>query len=262
MQGLQASNLHVIREGRILLDDVSLSLAAGSLHILLGPNGAGKSTLLRTLAGEWEPSRGRVWLDQRPLNLWSAKEQARRRAVLPQQDHLSFALSVHELLGLSRHAAGDRSAATSQCVLDAVTAATDIATLITRRYPSLSGGERRRVQLARVLAQVWDVPGATLLLDEPTHSLDPAHQHAVLALLRSLASQGFAILLSLHDLALAAQYAHQISLMRGGKLLASGLADEVLTCQNLQATFGSQLNYTLLQHEGHRHWATSRSSAD
>lgn len=254
MSLLAATDLSVIKEGRTLLTDASLSLVSGQLHALLGPNGAGKSTLLRVLSGEWSATSGSVQLAGQALQQWTPLAQAQRRAVLPQHDQLSFGFTVSEVIVLGRLAARQRSHRHEQAVLAEVMAATDITALALRRYPSLSGGERRRVQLARVLAQVWDASQPVLLLDEPMHSLDPAHQHRVMALLRTLAARGFGIVVSLHELNLAAAYADHISLLKAGRILAAGAATAVLNEANLRATYGDALRFTAVAHEGRQHW--------
>ncbi len=257
MNPLAAQQISVWRDGRPLLAETSLQLKAGELHVLLGPNGAGKSTLLRALSGEWRTRSGELSLGGRSLRSLSALEQARARAVLPQQDLLSFGFSVRDLVALGRYASLDQRPAQAQQVIAAVMAATDISHLALRRYPSLSGGERRRAQLARVLAQVWDVPQAVLLLDEPIHSLDLAHQHAVLTLLRAMADRGFAILASLHELNLAASYAHRISLMQPGRIVVTGRPEEVLDEPRLKTIYGDGLRFTAITEGGARQWLTT-----
>ena len=257
MSLLTAEKISVERAGRVLLADVSIPLAAGELHVLLGPNGAGKTTLLRALCGEWPICTGYIRLGNDALPHLDALQQARRRAVLPQQDALAFGFTVRQLAALGRHAAIDHRPDTTRQVVDAVLQATDTAHLAERRYPELSGGERRRAQLARVLAQVWDVPQAVLLLDEPVHSLDLGHQHAVLALLRSLAARGFAILASLHELNLAAAYAQRISLMQSGRIVASGTPETVLDASRLKCLYGDGLRFTAIENAGSRQWLTA-----
>lgn len=254
MSVLTATQLVVERDGRRLLDQVSLALSPGRLHALLGSNGAGKSSLLRVLSGEWQAHGGAAHLGGQPLAQLSAQVQAQRRAVLPQQDVLAFGFTVAELVTLGRLAARDQRPATTRSIVNAVLDATDISHLAKRLYTELSGGERRRAQLARVLAQVWDHPGAVLLLDEPTHSLDLAHQHSVMALLRRLAGQGFAVLASLHELNLAAAYADDVSLLRDGRLLATGPVGEVLQAKTLKATYGEQLRFTAVPDAVPRLW--------
>lgn len=254
MSLLTAASLCVIKDGRTLLANASLRLESGNLHALLGPNGAGKSTLLRVLTGEWSATSGSVQLAGQTLEQMTPLAQAQRRAVLPQHDQLSFAFTVSEVIALGRLAACRQSHCHEQDLLVEVMAATDVTALATRRYPSLSGGERRRVQLARVLAQVWDANQPVLLLDEPTHSLDPAHQHQVMTLLRTLAARGFGIVISLHELNLAAAYADHISLMKAGRILAAGETAIVLNEANLRATYGDALRFTAVTHEGQQHW--------
>lgn len=258
MSLLAARQISVIRDGRTLLADTSLLLHSGELHVLLGPNGAGKSTLLQALSGDWPVSGGEITLRERPLGNLTALDQARARAVLPQHDALSFGFTVHELIALGRYASIKQGPAHQRQVISDVMDATDVTHLARRRYTSLSGGERRRAQLARVLAQVWDVPQAVLLLDEPIHSLDLAHQHAVLALLRALADKGFAILASLHELNLAASYAHRVSLMHPGRILISGTPTEVLDPPQLKALYGDELRFTAIAQDGRQQWLTTR----
>ena len=250
MRLVEAAGLYLSRGGRALLSDAGFSLESGELHALLGANGAGKSTLLRILAGEWSPASGSVHLKGQPLQKLAPLIQARCRAVLPQHDQLCFGFSVREVVALGRLAARQRSRSHEANLIAEVMAATGIATLATRSYPTLSGGEQRRVQLARVLAQVWDAEQPVLLLDEPTHSLDPAHQHHVMELLRTLTMRGFGIAVSLHELNLAAAYADRVSLLRAGRILTTGPVASVLNPANLAATYGEALHFTsVLQNE-------------
>lgn len=244
MKLVESCDLTLQRDGRILLQDFHCTLMAGQIHALLGPNGAGKSTVLRLLAGEWLASHGRIELQGRALSRLDAVTQARQRAVLPQLDTLSFGFTSREVVTLGRHAHGDSTSTSGSQIVDTVMIATDTHHLATRRYPQLSGGERRRVQLARTLAQVWDVDHAVLLLDEPTSGLDPAHQHQIMTLLRSLSTRGMGIVLSVHELNLAAIYADAASLLRDGRLLAQGATAEVLTAPQLERLYGPGLSFT------------------
>jgi iron complex transport system ATP-binding protein len=239
---LEALDVHVAIGGARLLDDVSLALRPGRVTCLLGPNGAGKSTLLRVLAGALAPDRGAVRFGGRPLGRWPAAALARRRAVLSQSTSLGFAFTAAEVtaLGRSPHARASSAALDRRIVLAAMAAA-DVGHLAARRYPTLSGGEQQRVQLARVLAQLMDgterFDGKVLLLDEPTSSLDLAHQQQVLAAARSVASAGGAVLAILHDLNLAAAVGDEIVLMRAGQVIASGGPAAVLTAGNVKTVF-------------------------
>jgi iron complex transport system ATP-binding protein len=228
--------------GRLLLDGVSLSLEPGQVHALLGPNGAGKTTLLRLLAGEQRPQAGSIELNARALADVGARELARQRAVLPQAHGLSFAFTGAQVVALGRLPCPRHSAEhEARIVRDALELA-GVGALAGRSYTTLSGGERARVQLARVLAQVWEpLPDGTprfLLLDEPTASLDLAHQHDCLRAVRELARRGLGVLVILHDPNLALRYASQVTLLRQGRLLASGAPEQVITAEALEQLYG------------------------
>jgi iron complex transport system ATP-binding protein len=239
---LEARRVGVTIRANRLLDAVSLTVAPGELVAIVGPNGAGKSTLLRALSGELASSDGDVWLCNRPLRAWPLREQARMRAVLPQQSTLTFAFTVREvvLLGRAPHSQGI-DGPHDQAIAAAALAAVDADHLAERWYTTLSGGERQRVQLARVLAQIWE-PLADrprfLLLDEPTSSLDIAHQHATLAIAQRWARQGVGVLAVLHDLNLAAQYADRLAVLRAGRKVADGSPNDVLTPALIADVFG------------------------
>jgi iron complex transport system ATP-binding protein len=231
------------RGGRALVNAVSLALRPGELAGLLGPNGAGKSTLLGLLSGRLAPTRGRVTLDGTDLGAWASTTLARRRAMLVQEPSLAFAFTGLEvtLLGRHPHCGGHPGAQDRQIAMQALHAA-DAAPFAHRPVDSLSGGERARVHLARVLAQVAWEPADTarvLLLDEPTASLDLAHQHALLARLKRLAREtGLAVLASVHDLNLAARHTDRLLMLSEGELIADGAPDAVLTPETVQRCFG------------------------
>ncbi|MEM6784927.1 MAG: heme ABC transporter ATP-binding protein [Bacteroidota bacterium] len=223
-----------------LVVDVSLAVAPGEVVAVVGANGAGKTTLLRMASGDLSPSAGTVRLDGRALGAYEPDALARQRAVLPQHAALTFGFTAREvvLLGRTPHAAGqaqDDEVAAQALHLAGVTH------LAERAYPTLSGGERQRVHFARTLAQLWETPteGARyLLLDEPTASLDPAHQHAVLGVSKQCAEAGVGVLAVLHDLNLAAYYADRIAVLRQGCLVALGPPSTVLTPDTIRHAFG------------------------
>lgn len=240
---LAATGVSLVGDGRRLLDDVSLQLAPGTLHVLLGPNGAGKSTLLGLLAGDRTPDAGRVMLDDRALPDWPPAQLARRRAVMMQRDELRFPFSVDEVVALGRlpWQRRERSPA-EQAVVRAALDEAGAGPLSGRRYLALSGGERARVQLARALAQIHadadDLAARYLLLDEPTASLDFAFQHQVLTRLRQLADRGVGVLAILQDPNLALRHADQVSLLAQGRLIASGRPETVLEPARLSELYG------------------------
>jgi iron complex transport system ATP-binding protein len=224
-----------------LLAGVSLDVLPGEVVAVVGPNGAGKSTLLRVLCGDLAPTAGEVLLEERQLAVWPLHERAKVIAVLPQDVSLTFPFTVLEvvLMGRTPHLKG-REQRHDHDVAYAALQAVEMLPLAHRLYPTLSGGERQRVQLARVLTQIWDVPSAGhryLLLDEPTASLDLAHQHSALAIAQRFARQGTGVLTIVHDLNLAAQYADRIVVLHAGKQLATGCPQAVLTPAIIQMAF-------------------------
>lgn len=224
-----------------LLDGVDLTIAPCRLTAVIGPNGAGKSTLLRCLCGEIAPASGRITLDGTPIAAWDLVALARRRAVLPQQVTLDFPLTAREVVALGRGPhRGVADAAADRRAVDAALDAADVAALADRCYPTLSGGEQQRVQFARALAQIHGTASAPayLLLDEPTASLDLAHQSAVLRVARGLADTGTGVLAILHDLNQAARFADEVVLLRRGRVFAAGPPAGVLTAATVEAVFG------------------------
>ncbi len=232
--------------GRRLLDDASLSLVPGQLHVLLGPNGAGKSTLLRLLAGDLKSGGGQVQLDERPLPAWTSTALARRRAVMMQREDLPFPFRVEEVVALGR-LPWQRSASApgEQAVIAAALAEAGANGLAGRRYNELSGGERARVQLARALAQIsapaGDGEARYLLLDEPTASLDFAFQYHCLLTMRRLAARGIGVLAILQDPNLALRHADTVSLIERGRIIARGEPNQVLAPERLSALYGLKI---------------------
>ncbi|GAA0602955.1 heme ABC transporter ATP-binding protein [Streptomyces crystallinus] len=218
----EARGLRVRLGGRVVLDGVSVAARAGQVLALVGPNGAGKSTLLGALAGDLAASAGEVLIAGRPLADWAPGELALRRAVLPQAAALSFPFPVEEVVRMGRAPwAGVRAARGEDAddeVVAAAMAATEVAAFAARPYAALSGGERARVALARVLAQRAPV----LLLDEPTAALDLRHQELVLRLCRERAGAGDAVVVVLHDLGLAAAYADRVAVLHAGAVAVEG----------------------------------------
>ncbi len=224
---------------KTLVENVSLKVEPGEVVAVVGANGAGKSTLLKLLSGDLHPAQGDVLLAGKPLRQWHKRELARARAILPQASSLSFGFSALEvaLMGRSPHIQGIERAEDLAIVHSALAAA-HVEHLAQRSYLTLSGGEQQRVQLARVLAQIWEATGARfLLLDEPTNNLDLAHQHGTLGIASDFARRGVGVLAILHDLNLAAQYADHILIMKGGRMLAYGTPNAVLTQAAIRDAF-------------------------
>ncbi len=238
---LIARQLHYRVNGRSLLSAVSLELRAGEVHAVLGPNGAGKSTLLKLLAREIRPDAGEIRYGDRPLQEWPGEVLARSRAVMSQRDQLLFAFTSAEVVGMGRLPHRHATDAQNERIIDAALKLVDADHLRSRHYPTLSGGERARVQLARALAQIWDPPDEgtrCLLLDEPTASQDLAHQHRCLGLARTFAERGVAVLAVLHDPNLVLAYADQVTVLCCGETVAHGTPSIVLTAELMSKIYG------------------------
>jgi iron complex transport system ATP-binding protein len=225
---LTAQALGVTLGGRSVLRDVSLSLSSGHLVALVGPNGAGKTTLLRALAGLL-PSDGAIHVGGDALSSLSLRERARRFAYLPQGHTVHWPLPVRDIVALGRfpHGATDPGRLTPKDA-EAVTRAmqaTDTVGFSERRVTELSGGERSRVALARVLA----VEAPVMLADEPTASLDPRYQIDVMTNLRQAADGGMLVMVVTHDLGLAARFADTILVLSEGRLVSQGTPTEALS---------------------------------
>lgn len=217
-----------------VLRDVDLAVRAGEVLALVGPNGAGKSSLLGVLAGDQAPGAGTVAVDGVPLSAWSPDELAVRRGVLLQHVEVSFPFTVTQVVRMGRAPwAGTAAEDWDDEVIAGALVETDIAPFAGRVYTSLSGGERSRAALARVLAQ----EPTALLLDEPTASLDIGHQELVLGLMRERAVRGDAVVVVLHDLGLAAAYADTVVVMSAGQIAAAGPPVEVLTPELLSDVY-------------------------
>jgi iron complex transport system ATP-binding protein len=233
---LSAQNLGVTLGGRAVLRDVSLSLSSGHLVALVGPNGAGKTTLLRALAG-LVPSQGEVHVGGDRLSSLRLRERARRFAYLPQGHVVHWPLPVRDIVALGRtpHGATDpaRLNAMDAEAVQRAMQATDIAGLSERRVTELSGGERSRVALARVLA----VEAPVMLADEPTASLDPRYQIDVMTNLRNAADGGMLVIVVTHDLGLAARFADTVMVLSEGRLVAQGSPAEALSEKAMRDVF-------------------------
>ena len=232
---LAVESLHYGYRGRSILADVSLQLTRGEVVSLLGVNGAGKSTLLKCVSGFLRPNRGEILLDGSQLRRLSRNELARRIAYVPQQSGAAAALRVFDIVGLGRapHREVSSPRRDREVVLRSL-ARLELEALALRPFNELSGGERRRVLLARALAQETPI----LLLDEPTSDLDLRHQLETMSLVRRLADEdGLCALVAIHDLSLAARFSDRLVLMRDGGVDADGPPERVLTAANLERVY-------------------------
>lgn len=224
---------------------VSVSVAAGEIVAVLGPNGAGKSTLLRAMAGALQPSSGRISLFGE-LPFGSEREPVRRRtaqrvAFVTQATDVAFGFTVRDVVMMGRaphQGAWMTARPEDELAVDEALERCELRALAARRVDALSGGEQKRVAIARALAQSPKL----LLLDEPGAFLDVRHQLALYDLLVDLAAAGdVSVVLTMHDINAAAQYASRVALLKEGALVAIGSVEEVLTYRRLRETFDADL---------------------
>jgi len=249
---IQVRNIaYKVRE-KYLLRETSIDFAPGTLNLIVGPNGAGKSTLLKLIAGQMKGGEGMVLYNKRPLHEYSVSEQARFRAVLSQNLEVSFPLSVYEIVMMGRYAhfnATPESKDKSAC--EEVMAFFEINDLAGRDYTTLSGGEKQRVQFARVLAQIWYPAPENyryLLLDEPLTFLDVHYQHEFMQQLKVLLrSKDLVVIAVVHDLNLAVKYADNVTLLYEGEILANGTPNEILTIDNVKKAYGIEPKMILVE---------------
>jgi iron complex transport system ATP-binding protein len=237
MSGLHAQGLTLRRGRREILAGLDLALRPGEVTVLLGPNGAGKSTLLSALAGLLAPAAGKVLLDGEDLSALAPAARARRIGFLPQTPEVAWPLEVRILVGLGRipHIGARGLSAEDARIIEAALAEAGAADLADRDASTLSGGERARVMIARVLAGEPD----WLLADEPLAGLDPGCQiDAAQTLVRRAKAGGCGVVLTLHDLSLAARIADRVLVLAEGRLLADGPPESALAPPVLDRAFG------------------------
>jgi iron complex transport system ATP-binding protein len=236
--------------GKKLLDNLSFDAGKGELLAILGANGAGKSTLMKLLCREIKPFSGQITINGKELDNYRLEDLAKTRAVLSQHNTISISFQVNELVLMGRYPHfQQKPTATDFKIVQQVMEETGITDLASRDYNTLSGGEQQRVQLARVIAQIYDSPNACLFLDEPTNGLDLQYQQQIMVLARSLADRGYCVICILHDINFASRFADRIMMLKNGKKVAEGFPVEVINCENIQETFSIKVK--LMECEGY-----------
>lgn len=229
--------------GTTILDDVTTQFRDGRFNVILGPNGAGKSTLLKLATGLLEPTAGDVLYEGRPVASYATNALAKKRAVLSQRVVLAFPMPVHEVVMMGRYPHYGRAPATRDRRI--VDEALDLVGMSARRdqhYATLSGGEQQKIQLARVLAQIWpyEEPGERkfLFLDEPITGLDVHYQLHMLDIARDLVAHGCTIVAILHDLNIALQYGNSFFAVQDGRLVREADSAEDISRDLIESLFG------------------------
>jgi iron complex transport system ATP-binding protein len=239
---ISVENITCRSGNKVLLEDISVTFEPGKLNLVIGPNGAGKSTLVKAMCRHVNVVSGRISFGGRDLRELTDAGLARMRAVLSQSVELTFPLKVSEVVMMGRYPHfTSRPGSRDISACDAAMEFFSISDLSERDYMSLSGGEKQRVNFARVIAQIWGVTGESryLLLDEPLTFLDVQYQFQFIRKMQELLEdKNLTIVGIVHDLNLAARFADKIVLLHKGRLHAAGTVEEVITAANIKAAYG------------------------
>ena len=241
MSDLRVENISLEINGTAILQDITTSFKTGELVGLIGPNGAGKSSLIKTVLGLVDHKSGSISYDNKPVDEMTLRQRAKILSYYAQGARVHWPLTVETIVALGRlphmnpwSKLSEQDAAIVQKALEE----TDTSYLKDRAVTTLSGGERARVLLARVLA----TDAKFLMADEPTASLDPAHQLQIMDILKDQAASAKGVCVVLHDLSLAARYCDRLILLHEGHLVADGSPDEVLSDERLNQVFGIKVS--------------------
>ncbi len=248
MQALSVKNVGVNIGGKALLSDITFSINSGEILAVVGPNGAGKTTLLNAISDDIRRTSGDIAVCGKALDEWTFQSRARHFAILPQLSLLNFPYTVREVVSLGRtpHATG---VVIDQEVVCQAMQSMDISHLADRLYTQLSGGEKQRTQLARIMTQIWREEDATtrlLVLDEPSAALDLGHQQQLMEAVVNFSKQGVAVLMVVHDINIASRYADRLLALKEGNSVAMGRVSDVLQPTLLQQLFDADL--CLIEH--------------
>jgi iron complex transport system ATP-binding protein len=241
---ITARNLTVSLSGKTIVHGVSLDAKAGQLTAIVGPNGSGKTTTMKAIAGEL-PSKGEITINGHALGGLEPWQLAVKRAVLPQAATIAFPFTVREIVRLGLTVGPNRHADRIEAITSDALAAVDLSGFAGRFYQELSGGEQQRVQLARVLSQIWepilDGEPCFLMLDEPVSALDIRHQLTIMQLARRYCEGGGGVIAVMHDLNLTAMFADHMVMMKNGRIERWGAPADVMTDDAMEAVFGCRM---------------------
>ncbi len=238
---LKVQNIHYHIGHKQILKDISLEFCPGAFNIILGPNGSGKSSLLKIFSGETRDYTGNVWYDETNCRQFKNERLATIRAVMSQLPELSFPLTVEEVVMMGRYPHFSLNPGKKDRLICAeAMESMDVQMLKERNYLTLSGGEKQRVQFARVLAQIWEEPQhgcRYLFLDEPISSLDIHYQHQFLQIAKQFTGSNTVLVAIIHDINLAIQYADKLFFMKDGTLLKEGSPSAIINPALIREVF-------------------------
>ncbi|MBV33503.1 MAG: heme ABC transporter ATP-binding protein [Porticoccaceae bacterium] len=233
-------SISLTKSGFDILRGVNLSINSGKITVIVGPNGAGKSSFVKVLSGELAPTCGRIIFNGKDLIEWRSEQRAKMISVLPQNSSLDFPFNALEVVSLGRIPHRSGVVRDAEIVREALKVV-DAEHLEERLFTKMSGGEKQRVQLARVMAQIWEPTLAGeqfLILDEPTSALDLSHQVLMMELVSDLARRGVGVIVVSHDLNLATHFADNVIVFDKGYVVAEGPPDKILSEKLIFDVFG------------------------
>lgn len=235
---IEVKNISYSIGKKALVNEVSFHVQPGEMLAIIGANGAGKSTLLKLLCKEIKSDSGKILIRNKPIEAYKLDDLAKFRSVLAQNNTISVSFKVQELIMMGRYPHFDnRPTEEDVAIVKKAMEETGVLAFADRDYNTLSGGEQQRVQLARVIAQIYDQPQGILFLDEPTNGLDILYQQQILSLARGLADRGYCVVSILHDINFASRYAHNVLMLKQGRSIAFGPPREVINCVNIHHAF-------------------------
>lgn len=238
---LKTKNISYSIGTKKILNNVSADFLPGKINMILGPNGSGKSSFLKIFSGEIKNFEGEVFYNNNQLHSFKSIELAKLRAVMSQQPELSFPLAVQEVVMMGRYPHFSFSPNKKDIfICNEVMELLQLSGFKERNYLTLSGGEKQRVQFARLLAQVWEVPATGtryIFLDEPLNNLDIKYQQEFLQILKKTILTNTVLIVIIHDINLALQYGDNILFLKNGQVIAAGEPSSIISTQLIQEVF-------------------------
>ena len=248
---LEINSIFLKIKNKLILNDISLHIESGDMISIIGPNGSGKTTLLRTISNEIPISDGKIEFMNKNILDWGLNEYANKKAVLSQSNNLVFPFSVIDIVKMGRFPLNNKGNQTEENNLcKKILNIFDLNDYIDQNYITLSGGEKQRVQLARVIAQIWsdDYSKKILILDEPTSYLDIKHQYLLFKFLKELNQKGLTIVMVLHDLNHALSNSNKIAVLKDSKLISYGKTKNIISEELIKNVF--EIDLKLINYEG------------
>ena len=236
----------------VINNDINFNINYGDSVSIIGPNGSGKTTLLRLISGDILPSSGKIFFRGKELEEWCSKRISTKRAVLPQNSYITFPFTVKEVIQMGRFPFPENNNF-DENIINNLIQTFDLADFLDRDFTSLSGGEKQRVQLARVFAQIWSEDhynGKLLILDEPTSFLDIKHQLHFFEIINSFKQNGLTVLMVLHDINHAISFSDKIAMLKKSELVCFGDTKDVIKTKNLNDVFDINLKLVNIDSNG------------